>query len=302
MQATIQDAGSQPLKPVFIIGLHRTGSTLLRNILDANSRLAMATDEMELYHPWKRTFADHFKSLGDLRSDETIWSLVEFIYTGTIQGTFWKDYRALGIPREKVFSRIRESDKSLRSVVSILLDEYRSKSGKERVGVKYPLHFSKLHVLLKWYPDSKVICLARDIRAVCASKLNDPATCTRKAKRPWLAPLIHYATLGLFIFDYIWFTRIYRRYRNCPNVRLVRYEDMVSDPDKTIGSLCDFCEIPFEPQMSNANGKPSSFSGIRHKGPDLTRIHNWQTRLSRFDRVLINSLTKRSMVALGYGK
>ena len=46
--------------PVFIVGLHRTGSTLLKNMMDLNSEMCMMPEELHLWspYPWRVDMTD----------------------------------------------------------------------------------------------------------------------------------------------------------------------------------------------------------------------------------------------------
>lgn len=288
-------------KPIFIVGLHRTGSTLLKNMLNLNRNIAMATDEMDFSDPWHRTFSDDFKEFDDLNNDWNVKKLVDFIYTGNIHGTFWKEYGSLDISQKEIFERVIKTDRSLKNIITILLDEYRLKEKKVRVGVKYPLHFSRINILCDWYPDCKIIFLTRDPRAICASKVNDEETRRRKKKLRLLSPFIHYVTLLFFILEYNWSARVYQKYKNHSNFYKIRYEDLIINPDNYIKEICDFCEVGFYKNMLNAFGKPSSFTGKIKKGVNVSRVFRWEKRLHKFDKCLITFLTKKSMKILGYG-
>ena len=276
-------------KPIFIIAIHRTGSTLLKNILNANSKVAMATDEMHIYVPFKNSFGKQFKTFGNLNTERNVDRLINFIYKGKINGTFWKEYIHLGIPPQKIKRSFMKTKRSLSDLIAVMLYEYQLQQKKERAGVKFPLHFSRTKLLKKWFPDAKIILLHRDIRAVCASKLNDDATKRRKKR---FGIIVHYATLIAFVIDYIWQSEFYLRNRNI--FHLTDYDRLISKPKKNISDVCKYCEIEFENQMLNASGKPSSYTEILTNGFDKNRISNWKNSLNSFDRSLISILTKKS--------
>jgi hypothetical protein len=182
------------------------------------------------------------------------------------------------------------------------LEAYRKKEQKKRVGAKYPVHVSRLKLLFQWFPDAKIIFLIRDARAIITSKLNDEKTRERKSKKKILTPFIHYITLLFFIVDYIWAVLIFKKYKKHPNLCKIRYEDLVSAPERYVPQICAFCEIPFENSMSQAFGKPSSFSGKIAAGFDVNRIVQWKKNLSRFDFWLVTFLTFPGRFAFGYHK
>ena len=288
------------LKPVFIISLHRTGSTFLKNILNNNSKIAMTTDEMNLSNPWRTTFENQFEALKEKSDKFFSKQIVDLIYNVDIHGTFWKNYRTLNISKKIIINRFEASDGSLKALISILLDEYRLLENKQRVGVKYPLHFSRIHLLTEWFSDAKILFLYRDIRAVCASKVNDEASVIRKKKLGFLSGLVHYGTLGFFVFEYIWFSSFFIKNKKVLNIYPVCYENLLMEPEKEIRKICEFCEIPFEKKMLAATGKPSSYTSKITSGVDIKRLFAWKKRITKFDVYLITLLTKKSMKKLGY--
>lgn len=276
-------------KPIFIIAQHRTGSTFLKNILNMNSKVAMATDEMHLFIPFGNSFGKQFYKFGDYNKVENIDKLIDFFFNENIRGTFWQEYTELGISKDTLKNSFLNTQRFLKDFISVLLDEYRKLEKKERIGAKYPLHFSKTSVLKEWFPDSKIILLHRDIKAVCASKLNDDATKKRKKKFGFIA---HYLTLFAFIFEYIWLSLFYKK--NKELFYLIDYSEMISRPNIVLPELCDFCEIENEPDMYKAFGKASSHTGKVEKGFDASRVEKWKKVLNKFDVWLITSLTNKS--------
>ena len=199
-----------------------------------------------------------------------------------------------------IINRFETSDGSLKALISILLDEYRLLENKQRVGVKYPLHFSRIHLLNEWFSDAKILFLYRDTRAVCASKVNDEASVIRKKKLGFLSGLVHYGTLGFFVFEYIWFSSFFIKNKKALNIYPVCYENLLMEPEKEIRKICEFCEIPFEKKMLAATGKPSSYTSKITSGVDIKRLFAWKKRITKFDVYLITLLTKKSMKKLGY--
>ena len=75
-------------KPIFIISLNRTGSTLLKNIINKNSEVAMATDEMHIFDPFLNSFGKQFYKFGDLKESKNVEKLFDYIFNGNIRGYF----------------------------------------------------------------------------------------------------------------------------------------------------------------------------------------------------------------------
>ena len=287
--------------PVFIIGLHRTGSTLLKEVINQNPSIAMATDEIHLKTPWYKDFFNYAEKYGNLKNNQIINDFVDFLLDGNLQGSFWKELKNTNIDENRVRQRILNSNRSYKSLVTIIMEEYAFSEGKVRYGSKYPVHFSKVQLLEDWYPDCKIIHITRDPRAICASKVNDRATNNRKKSSPFFSPLIHYGTILFFVFEYYWSSKIHSSWSSNPNYMKIRYEDLVVNPKKTIESICDFTEIDFSMTMLNASGKSSSHKKKEKSGFDITRVYKWKKILTIFEKSLITSLTINSMKRLGYG-
>ncbi len=287
-------------RPVFIVGLHRTGSTLFKNALDRHSSLAMASDEMQLEGPWRRGFAAKFSRIRDAGSERGLERVMNLVWSAPLPGTFWKDLRHSSVDRDELKIRIGGSDRSTRSVVAILLDAYRRERNRPRVGVKYPLHISRIQRLKLWFPDCRILHLTRDPRAILASKLRDEATRRRKAKGFGVGAAVHHATMTVFLADYAWSGRVHRRMHGSPSYRLVRYEDLVARPREVLEGVCNFAGLEFQEEMLDTVGKPSSHSGERPHGFDGSSVARWRTTLSRFDRRWITVCTTRSRRTLGY--
>jgi len=285
----------------FIVGTHRSGSTLFKNMLNQNSRLVMLSDEPDISDPWHFTFLDHLKKIGNLNDDKNILILINLIKSGKIYGTFWKEFAQIeDFNFDNLHKRFLESDRTHKSIFTIIMEEYRDYYKKEFVGAKYPVHPKHLELLLDWYPNAKYVFLIRDIYASSTSKINDKATKRRKKKALFLSPIVHFLTLIWFLIDFNWAAKSYQKNKHQDNIKLLKYEILVLHPQDTIKSICDFLDINFEEAMLSAAGKPSSYTGEIKYGIDLERLNKWKEKISRFDKSLISIFTKKSRKVFGY--
>ena len=289
-------------KPIFIIGLHRTGSTLINNMFDLSSEVAMAPDEMHFSTPWHRDFLYYARKAGNLKKDEILSIFLRIVFSDTPYGSAWKKLACSKINRRQLFDRILRSSRSPKDILTLILEEYAKSRGKKRFGVKYPVHFSRLKILFEWWPDCKVIHLVRDPRAICASKVNDNATKSRKNRHELLSPLIHLGTQLFFALEFIWSSRIHIQHKDNSNYLKIRLEDILANPAHYIQKMCRFCELEYEPVMMYPFGKPSSYDGKKRQGFDQKIAFRWKTTLSPLEVKWITWLTQRGMKRLGYGR
>ena len=71
---------------IFIVGVSRSGTTLMRRILDKHSRIGIVTENHYLGHllSWEGARV-YFRRVGDLRDDDAVRRLVELIYSPEFQ-------------------------------------------------------------------------------------------------------------------------------------------------------------------------------------------------------------------------
>ncbi len=164
---------------IFIVGVSRSGTTLMRRILDKHSRIGIATENHYLGHllAWEGT-RSYFRRVGDLREDASIRRLVELIYSGDLQrrsrlrelSPYWR-WLTERVPREDIEAYLLASDRSERGVFQAFLRIYADRRGKVIMGEKTPAHLAYVDTLLTWFPDARVIHCMRDPRAIYVSEL-----------------------------------------------------------------------------------------------------------------------------------
>lgn len=80
--------GALPGEPeaIFIVGASRSGTTLMRTILERSPRIAIARENHFVGHLRENEGARYyFRRLGDMRDDEVVAKVVEMIYSGEFQ-------------------------------------------------------------------------------------------------------------------------------------------------------------------------------------------------------------------------
>ena len=267
-------------------------------MLNLSPTLAMAHDEMHFLTPWHKDFFDYFKRAGNLKNDVNLSKFLQTLFSGKPYGSFWRELKKTKIDEDKTYKRIFSSGRRIQDILNIILEELALSEGKSRFGVKYPLHFSKLDTIYKYWPDSKIIHLVRDSRANCASKVKDEATKLRKNKYKIFKHFIHIGTLLFFIFEYNWSYKIHMKNKNRNNYILIRFEDILEFPEPTIKKLCNFCEIEFNPFMMFPCGKASSHDNKIRQGFDKSLINKWRFHQSGNDTSLITLFTRKSLTWL----
>lgn len=272
--------------PIFIVGMPRSGTTLLLAMLSAHSQIAI-TPETQFFGIWMRLY----KHL-DIRKDNDFKLFWHSFTTG-------RHFTRLGLSPAGISKRIEEShEQSFRTLFAGVLQEYASSKGKPRWGEKSPRHFAHIQTITEWYPNAKVLYLIRDPRAAVASAV----------RAPWGNPSVARQAQ-------VWNKSIacYEEVQNDPRIRLVRYEELVSNPENVLRDICTFLGEEFEDQMlshaehtSLKDYEPShGIWGKRHKQMYMDtvrtdKIESWKERLSEKQIAVTEHITANSMRRYGY--
>jgi len=301
--------------PIFIVGPHRSGSTLWHNLFAMCPGVMRLTDP-RLLSDWRHKDFRYFlkTQVGDLANDQTVDKMVESCFSKKqlpgVDSTFWRfeNVGAANKPElhQAISREVKQSDRSLGAIARILIEEITKFSGCERACVKFPVDVGHIPELLQWFPDCRIVHITRDPRAMAMSKTNDPSgTAIKVLAHPRLAWLIRKLSVWLVIAQYRGAARLHQRFQHHRNYKLFRYEDLLAEPEKTLRELCRFTGVEFSeallhPEAGRHEHQPSSLTGKQKKSFDPTAAVRWQEVIPTFDKWLITSVTKRSMSMLGY--
>jgi Sulfotransferase family len=302
-------------EPVFIVGPHRAGSTLWHNLIAMAPGMLRLPEPRFLGRPRQQDFRFFLRTkVGDLAVDDNVDRMVKVClsrrHVAGLGGVMWKfkDVAVVEDPQlEQVLAtRIKESNREIGSIVRILLEELTRFSGCTRACVKFPVEVRHIPTLVRWFPDSRVVHITRDPRALAMSKANDPSgTAIKVAAHPRLAWAIRKAALALVISQYRVSARVHLRCNGVRNYRLFRYEDLLAEPQRTLIDLCEFIGIDFkqemlEPQKGQHEHQASSITGKQQKAFDPAAAVRWRRVISPFDDWLISRFTRKAMAQLNY--
>jgi hypothetical protein len=267
--------------PIFVRGLSRSGGTLLVTLLDAHPDVAMS---YELYPTLLEP-----ESPGGVRFVQEIACV--------LRGSWLRQRARARLPTRGVrtfVARCERSGLGLREVARLLEahldagDSFDSTAGRlrfiERCAVRKMTREGKIRWGLKCnnrydqyrslWPSAYFLDVLRDGRDVLASQLTTGAfdSSPEEVAQSWVQT--HQRFLAL---------------RDEPGVRahLVRYEDLVTDPEPEIERLCAFLDLPPHPQMLDFHRRrltiyrASHLSMDRISRPiDARRVGRWRKELA----------------------
>ena len=265
--------------PVIVLGVGRSGTTLLRVMLDRNSTLAIPYEsffvpQLAHRHGRRPKLDDFLDDLGRLRT----------LYD-------W------GIKPDDVRPRLHEGMTTSEAIAAIF-ETYAERQGKERWGDKTPLYMQQLRLLEGLFPDAVWVHLVRDGRDAALSFLELPEGFSGKT---WAQP----RTVAQFAAR--WRTEILaaqRLGRHAGGRYLeLRYEDLVDEPERWLRGVCEHASLPWEPEMLD-HTRPSDTAHMpEHRNlaqPPTPGLRDWRSQMSRDDALAFEHVAGDVLQSFGY--
>jgi hypothetical protein len=311
--ATIAETGGRRTAEfVFIVGVSRSGTTLVKNILNASSRVGIATENHYLGHLIPREGARHvFRRFGDLSDDRNVERMVDFIYGGGLltasrlrgMSRQWR-WTTRNVPRDEFLRRILAGDRSERAIFTVLLETYAEKKGKEIKGEKTPAHVRYVDTLYEWYPDARVIHMIRDPRAIYVSEVRRRTTTPDSLPYRILARVPRLLSVAVLLeTTIVWAESIWRLRRNRRRYGErylgLRFEDLVGEPEREVRRLCAFLGIDYEPAMID-QVVVSWGQRLGERGIDRGAAERWRTTIGPLADRWLRTWFGSTLRSLGY--
>ncbi len=292
-------------RPIFVAGPARSGTTLLRSILNKHPdvwvsnethyfdilRLRLRGHERSALSPSQREASEaFFRPL--LAQDDRVFGAESSDGDGVVR------LRALAL----------EAGDGADAYFESFCRYGADRRGRGRWGEKTPRNVFRLDELFAFAPDAQVVCTLRDPRAVVASyrdqraKGAETVSAWYAAGRRRIEQMYHPVLVGL-----VWKAavaaaiRARKRYGD-NSVYIVRYEDLVTAPEDSVRRLVDWLGVEFDEAMLDIEMIGSSYAaGYRGQAGFSTEpLRRWQKALSPGDVAAVQSSCRRLMTAVGY--
>lgn len=284
---------------LFVVGSSRSGTTLMGRML---GQLPGVFTFQEL-HFFEGLWSGDPARLDAARATRLLALLLQRQHGGLFHPGDGSDWRA---PAEALAATLRQPD-AMACYRAFLFSEAAT-HGAQMPCEQTPRNVFWIDEILARLPDARVIVMVRDPRDVLLSQKNRwrrrelgaGAIPRREAARAWLNyhPLVT-ARLWQAALD------AGQRAAADPRVRLVRFEELVAEPERVARGLCDFVGLPYTPAMLAMPQVGSSHRADNpaNKGIDAGVVGNWRAGgLSHAEIVLCEFAARRGMAQLGYAR
>lgn len=302
---------SEP-EAVFVVGVARSGTTVMRTLLNTSDRIAVAYENHFMGHVFGRRGARHFfRQAGDLAEDDTIRRIVEMLYGGAYQrhsrwrnvSPFWL-WLVESVPREELTRRLLSAERTERGLFGALMRVYADTKGKPVMGEKTPIHLAHVDTLLEWFPDARVIHMLRDPRAIYVS---DQYRRRTKGRKPyaWLMKVPLLLETYLLVLTAVNWRRALQRHsafekRYPRRYMMMRFEDLVGRPADALPELFDFLGVPVPDDSTKVNLPATHGMRSTDEGLDPGAADRWRKRIHPFARRFLEVSLRGPMRRFGY--
>ena len=267
----------------FIIGFARSGTTLLRSLLDNHSELVVFPGELKFFKRIKYLSAERFLSKTDFH----------LCFEPS-------KYRIEGVENQDVLNALKSRllnatclKDTMLSVIETYAEIERSRNGnKKRWVEKTPANMSFVATLESWFPrTAKYIWIIRDPRDVFASN--------REKHRSY-----NVRVFASEFSKHLERVKILKK-KVGKRLHMLRYEDLLRKPREIISELADFLEVQFESSMETPtiNGIPwagNSRFGERKQGIGEISPNKFMERLEASEIAEIESRLCEDLKNWGY--
>jgi len=209
------------MQTFIILGVQRSGSTLLSGILNNHSKIYIPPKPFAPF-----VVNSYYNMKYDYRSDKNLLK----------QNTFERFKSELQSRRSsKEYADMLDTEKSIRENLLHICQNMVSENGKEIYGDKYLDNKDNIFKLATLHSNVQFIHLVRDGRAVAKSMRNRAYLDMYVSMNDWKREIMKMKILREIL----------------PKDRFVevRYENILQEPEKEIRRICDFLNIQYEPTM-----------------------------------------------------
>jgi hypothetical protein len=282
----------------FVVASPRSGTTLLRMMLDAHPQVAV---------PFETHFVPELIAAvgAGAGPDDALAVITEH--------RRWGDF---GLDRDALLERLRAHDRlAPGDAVRDFYLAYAATQGKPRWGDKTPEYLEFMGQISKAVGEARFVHVIRDGRDVALSRIrwrqkrSGKTPPVRRMARRWKEAI----------------TVARKEARKVPHYMEIRYEDLVSEPEPALRRICEFAALDYDPAMldyhENAAERMAEIDRTlpgtddrveldasqrlaKHematRPPERERIHAWRRDMSEEDQADFEAVAGRLLDDLGY--
>jgi hypothetical protein len=267
--------------PLFLVGMPRSGTKLLREILLQHGQVAIPRVETEFLPELVRYIEVRGGTVANRQDFERLYQWVRafpyFRYCAE-QGELITAQRWWDFCKDRSAAGIFEA---------LVRHDAGAPSGSEGMGGdKSPSYITCIWKLAAWFPHGRIIHIVRDVRDHVASVRDAWGKDLLRAAQRWNDDTLAAAGQGAHL---AW------------RFKTVRYEDLVLDPETQVARLCEFLDIDFRRSMLSWSRSPENIGDARGATSVVrSGVARYESRLTKQELRAIESIAAGAMETFGY--
>ncbi len=268
-------------KPIFILGAQRSGTTLVRLLLNNHPRIAIP-DESTFLMPILKS-----KYLKQAISGERLKNFIRYLQVN-------KEFEIWNFDNSKTIDALlNKKSYSLHGLISVIFKSFCEAKGKPRWGDKTPSFFRKADILSKLFPQAKYLHIVRDGRDVFASY--------KKMK-----VMRNYAAVNALEWRYkVWKIENFLSGINPSDKITIRYEDLVANPEDVMKQVFNTIEEEYDDGILEFH-KDSKYnvgknhSNLIYQPISSSNTNKWKKELSKREINIFTTMSSGVLKSFDY--
>lgn len=261
-------------KPIIIGGCPRSGTTLIRVMIDSHQNLYCGPE-------------------------------TGLLYTNTLNpNKINKISNQLEIPKKELKKMKKESISNIHFIDNLFI-RLQEKENKKRWGEKSPMNVLHINRIFKYFPNAQFIHMIRDGRDTSCSLRHFPK---HKLVNGELLELNTNNPLDECIKRWVHDTQEGVKWRKDPRYFEVKYEELIIDPEKTMKELLNFLHEPWDGNVlkhheikSSSRSKEKIPQNVDAQKPIYTSAYGrWRKEFTQEDKEIFKKVAGELLIELGY--
>lgn len=278
-------------EPVFIVGVPRSGTTLLAAMLDAHSKMSCGP-ETDFFRQLAQI---DYRELIDAENwpDKAVAFMASIEHTSSLSSEKKFLLNKYQLERPSLTHYLAEKPPEIRHILEAVTEQYMQRMGKQRWLEKTPDHLEYIQSIRTFFPQSPIIRIIRDPRDVALSLTKVPWGAQSVIEALFFLRRLDDASAPFFVTD--------------ENAYTLHYEDLVSDSEGTLRTLCAFLGEAFEMGMLDTsksgrriNSRNAPWKEKVSKPVDKSRVEVWRHELTAVENRLVEAVFGDRIAAYEY--
>jgi len=264
---------------LFVLGAARSGTTFLNGFLFRWFDYGTGPEGQFVIDYFRR--AARYQPLKDSENRRNFIEAIAACEMLEIIRNRWPKDISFDVTPEQIEQETREP--TYAGIVHAVFSCVAKGQNKHRIGNKFPGYWRHLDLLDTLFPSkSKYLCIVRDGRDVALSAMR-----TRWGERNAYTSAKEWADCVSTIIDF-------RARIGQDRVLLIRYEDLLTDPEMTVSQISEFLSVELTDEERRGAIEEALQSASKHA------LYKWRSSMSRRDRIRFEAAAAAQLSLMSY--